>query len=247
MMRPLPRTGPSRRCRLQLTTQTRLSSLSRAASVSALMLSGSSISPSPNTPQTLRAGAVQQLAVGEVAHEARVVDRADRADAHRAGRELPEVGHQPRVRVAATGRCAPAAGARELLAVVRQVALAAGGLRGRRARRRPARCAAGRTPGRRRVPSLRGAEEWLKPTSNSRPRWRSWRCGRPARHRPGWRAPPSPARSSASATPAAPRSPGRRGRPAAVDRDGVDVGRAALGLPGRRCGSRAGRASSSRM
>ena len=54
MMRPLPRTGPSRRCRLQLTTQIRLSSCSRAASVSALMLSGSSISPSPNTPQTRR-------------------------------------------------------------------------------------------------------------------------------------------------------------------------------------------------
>ncbi|EWS57662.1 hypothetical protein Y695_04788 [Hydrogenophaga sp. T4] len=54
MMRPLPRTGPSSRCRLQLTTQTRLSSFSRAASVSALMLSGSSISPSPNTPHTFR-------------------------------------------------------------------------------------------------------------------------------------------------------------------------------------------------
>ena len=55
MMRPLPRTGPSKRCRLQLTTQTRLSRPSRAASVKALMDSGSSISPSPNTPQTLRA------------------------------------------------------------------------------------------------------------------------------------------------------------------------------------------------
>ena len=37
MMRPLPRTGPSSRCRLQLTTHTRLSSFSRAASVSALI------------------------------------------------------------------------------------------------------------------------------------------------------------------------------------------------------------------
>ena len=111
MMRPLPRTGPSSRCRLQLTTQIRLSSFSRAASVSALMLSGSSISPSPNTPQTLRAAGVEQPAVLQVAHEARLVDRADRTDAHRAGRELPEVGHQPGMRVAAqplrTGLPAP--------------------------------------------------------------------------------------------------------------------------------------------
>ncbi|CFW41095.1 Uncharacterised protein [Bordetella pertussis] len=54
MMRPLPRTGPSRRCRLQLITNTRLSRRSRAASVSAAMDSGSSISPSPKMPQTLR-------------------------------------------------------------------------------------------------------------------------------------------------------------------------------------------------
>ena len=51
---------------------------SRAARVSALMLSGSSISPSPNTPHTLRP-AVEQVAVREVAHEARVVDAADGA------------------------------------------------------------------------------------------------------------------------------------------------------------------------
>ena len=35
----------------------------------------------------------------EVAVEARLVDRVDRADAHRDGGELPEVGHEARVRV----------------------------------------------------------------------------------------------------------------------------------------------------
>ncbi len=40
-----------------------------------------------------------QAAMLEVAHEARMVDRRDWPDAHRAGGELPEVGHQPGVRV----------------------------------------------------------------------------------------------------------------------------------------------------
>jgi hypothetical protein len=76
-----------------------------------------------HAPHLRRAAAVERAAVLQVAHEARLVDRADRADAHRAGRELPEVRHQPRVRVADRPR-APCAGARDLLAVVREVALA---------------------------------------------------------------------------------------------------------------------------
>ena len=40
-------------------------------------------------------GGVRQVAVREVAHEARLVDGVDRTDAHRAGGELPEIGHQP--------------------------------------------------------------------------------------------------------------------------------------------------------
>ena len=51
---PLPRTGPSSRCRLQLMTKIRLSSFSREASVSEPIDSGSSISPSPRNAQTLR-------------------------------------------------------------------------------------------------------------------------------------------------------------------------------------------------
>ncbi len=54
MIFPLPRTGPSSRCRLQLTTQTRLSSFSRLASEIAPSDSGSSISPSPRNAHTWR-------------------------------------------------------------------------------------------------------------------------------------------------------------------------------------------------
>ena len=50
-----------------------------------------------------RAGRVEQAAVLEVAVEAGLVDRADRPEAHRDRRELPEVRHQPRVRVGAAG------------------------------------------------------------------------------------------------------------------------------------------------
>ena len=94
-MEPLPRTGPSRRCRLQLTTKMRLSRPSRAASDRPASDSGSSISPSPTKAHTLRPARVEDAAVLEVAHEARLVDGVDRAEAHRAGGELPEVRHQP--------------------------------------------------------------------------------------------------------------------------------------------------------
>ena len=52
MILPLPRTGPSSRCRLQFTTKIRLSSSSRAATPIAPSDSGSSISPSPRKAQT---------------------------------------------------------------------------------------------------------------------------------------------------------------------------------------------------
>ena len=48
----------------------------------------------------------------EVAVEGGLLDRGDRTDAHRDRRELPELGHQPRVRV---GRQAPARSPRDLL------------------------------------------------------------------------------------------------------------------------------------
>ena len=48
----LPRTGPSRRCRLQEITKVRLSSPSRAARERAPIASGSSHSPSPRKAHT---------------------------------------------------------------------------------------------------------------------------------------------------------------------------------------------------
>ena len=99
MTLPLPRTGPSRRCRLQFTTKTRLSSCSRLASDRAPSVSGSSHSPSPTKDQTRDADRVVQAAVVEVAVEPGVVDGGDRAEAHGDRRELPELRHQPRVGV----------------------------------------------------------------------------------------------------------------------------------------------------
>ena len=98
MIFPLPRTGPSRRCRLQFTTKIRLSSFSRAASEIAPSDSGSSISPSPRKAHTCRSSCRRARGV-QVLEEAGLVDRHQRAEAHRHGGELPVVGHQPRVRV----------------------------------------------------------------------------------------------------------------------------------------------------
>ena len=61
---------------------------------------------------------VEQAAVLQVFHEARLVDRHDRPQAHGHGRELPEAGHQPGVRI---GRQALAV---DLLAEVVQLLLA---------------------------------------------------------------------------------------------------------------------------
>ena len=42
---------------------------------------------------------VLQAAIFQVAHEARLIDRTDRAEPHRHRREFPEVGHQPGMRI----------------------------------------------------------------------------------------------------------------------------------------------------
>src|SRR5262249_19681118 len=60
----------------------------------------------------VRAAGVLDLPVEQVPVEPGLVDRVDRAEAHRYGRELPEVRHEPRVRIAGK----TAAGMRELLA-----------------------------------------------------------------------------------------------------------------------------------
>src|SRR5882762_3529128 len=124
MILPLPRTGPSSRCRLQFTTKIRLSSRSREASVMEPSDSGSSISPSPRNAHTLppvvckvwaflgdgemdepekrphfAARGLLQPAILEVLDEARVVNRLNGSEAHRNGGKLPEVFHQPGVRI----------------------------------------------------------------------------------------------------------------------------------------------------
>ncbi len=68
-------------------------------------------------------GGVLQAAMVQVAHEPRLENRADGTDAHRAGGELPEVRHQPGMRV--TGQALDTGLARaDLLAIVLQFALA---------------------------------------------------------------------------------------------------------------------------
>ena len=143
MILPLPRTGPSSRCRLQLTTKVRLSRPSRAAMESEPSVSGSSVSPSPMNAQTRLAPRVLDAAVVEVAVEARLVDGGQRREAHRDGGELPEVGHQAGVRI----RAQPFAG-HDLLPEVVELRLAESGPRGTPGRRCRARRGPGRRPGR---------------------------------------------------------------------------------------------------
>ena len=99
MILPLPRTGPSSRCRLQFTTKTRLSSPSRAAMPMAPMrLRLVHLAVAHEGPD-LAPGRLREPAVLEVAQEARLVDGLDRAQPHRDRGELPEVGHEPGVRI----------------------------------------------------------------------------------------------------------------------------------------------------
>ena len=80
-------------------TKMRLSSFSRPASEIAPSDSGSSISPSPQKHQTLRPLGVGESAALQIAQEAGLIDRHQRPEAHRNRRELPEVGHQPGMRI----------------------------------------------------------------------------------------------------------------------------------------------------
>ena len=99
MICPLPRTGPSSRCRLQLMTKIRLSSFSREASVIApsdLWFVGLAVAE--ECPH-FRVRSLLEPAILQIAHEARLVDRPDGTETHRHRGEFPEVGHQPRMRV----------------------------------------------------------------------------------------------------------------------------------------------------
>ena len=84
---------------MQLTTKMRLSSFSRerhrdrAQRIDLIRLAVADEGPD------LAVRLLDQAAVLEVAHEARLIDRVQRADAHRDGGKAPEVRHQPRVRI----------------------------------------------------------------------------------------------------------------------------------------------------
>ena len=153
MILPLPRTGPSSRCRLQLTTKIRLSSFSRPASEIAPSDSGSSISPSPRNAQTCRFAVSAKPRACRYLQEPGLVDRHQRAQAHRHGRELPELRHQPRVRIRRQ------AAAVDLLAEFEQLVLGEPALDECRGRRCPASSDPGCRPGRRR------ATRWVRARS----------------------------------------------------------------------------------
>jgi hypothetical protein len=150
MILPLPRTGPSRRCRLQLTTKVRLSSSSLAASCSsATRLGLVHLAVAEERPDVLVAG-VLDAAVVQVAVELSLVDRVHRAQAHRHGRELPEAGHEPRVRVGRQRPDLAVDDVRALLAEAVEVVLGENGPRGRPANTSRGPRGPGRRSGRRR-------------------------------------------------------------------------------------------------
>ena len=192
MILPLPRTGPSSRCRLQLMTKIRLSSFSRDASVIAPSASGSSVSPSPRNAQTLRSVRELQSAIFQVAIEARLVNRHDRAESHRDRRELPEIGHQPGMRDRRTARRRASARGGSFPA-----ASSEGGPPEMRARKRRAPRVPESKPMSPSVLSACAAEEMIESDFIER-RGRSIRRDVAADACPTtcWRAPPWPARSS---------------------------------------------------
>ncbi len=117
MILPLPRTGPSRRWRLQLTTKIRLSRCSRPATPEgADRLHLVELAVTEEGPDAV-GGGVDDLALEEVAGRVGLVDGAERAEAHRDGGVLPEVGEEAGMGVA---RQAPA---RDLLAEVVELVL----------------------------------------------------------------------------------------------------------------------------
>ncbi len=115
MILPLPRTGPSSRCRLQLTTKMRLSSFLAAGQrdrAEGLGLVGLAVA---EEGPDLVVGLGVQTAVLEVVVEARLVDGHDRAETHRHRRELPEIRHQPRVGVGRQAAAGPSRSSRRKL------------------------------------------------------------------------------------------------------------------------------------
>ena len=99
MILPLPRTGPSRRCRLQLITKIRLSSFSRERQgnrAEGLRLVQFAV---PKKCPDLHSAGFHQAAIFQIAVEARLIDGHDGRQPHRNRRKLPELRHEIGVRV----------------------------------------------------------------------------------------------------------------------------------------------------
>ena len=100
MILPLPRTGPSRRCRLQLMTKIRLSRpLAAGQGDGAERFRLVALAVAEEAPDLL-VGGLLESAIFEIAIVAGLVDAHDRAEAHRDGGKLPEIRHQPGMRIA---------------------------------------------------------------------------------------------------------------------------------------------------
>ena len=105
MILPLPRTGPSSRCRLQLMTKIRLSSCSRRGQRDGPQRLGLvAFAVAQEGPDPRRLGVGLDAAIDQVMVEPGLVDGHDRPQAHRHRGKLPEVGHQPGMRIATTAR-----------------------------------------------------------------------------------------------------------------------------------------------
>ena len=155
-------------------------------------------------------GGVLDAAVVQIAVDPGLGDGVHRAESHGHRRVLPEVRHQPRVRV---GRAARRPGARPPGGSRRGCRWTAAP-RGRRGRTCRGRRGPGRRRGRRRRGgSCRGRSGCSRPRTGW-PRTHRWRCVRPRRLRDAGRGAPSWPRSSGSSCGSGARSPRHRGRTA---------------------------------
>ena len=223
MILPLPRTGPSSRCRLQLTTNTRLSSFSRTGMVSAPMRLGLVHLAVAEERPDLAVGGLREAAVLQVADEARLVDRHHRARGPSTPWGTARSPASARDADRTRGRRRPLPGGSA------QLLFGEAPFEDRRARRCRARNGPGRTPCRRDAVAEGARQKWLKPTSYSVARGGvARRCGRRTRRRCGSPAPPSPARSSGCRPRGGARARGCPDTPLLARRDGVDVGRVRL-------------------
>ena len=118
MILPLPRTGPSSRCKLQLMTKIRLSQLFAAGQRDGPQRFGLVGFAVAQEGPDVRPLASLDAPIVQILIEPGLVDGHDRGQAHRDGRKFPELGHQPGMRIARQ----PAAG-RHLAAEVFQMLL----------------------------------------------------------------------------------------------------------------------------